>query len=205
MPRYLRSRRIPSFNPRAPHGARLVEFWQILAGDVFQSTRPARGATLTIRLSILFILVSIHAPRAGRDSARFESVGSSIGFNPRAPRGARRSGHGLNFLGDVFQSTRPARGATSKAFSAKHAAGVSIHAPRAGRDHDTIPKFAMLAVSIHAPRAGRDDPRPRPLRHPPGFQSTRPARGATLVPAVSAGIVILVSIHAPRAGRDQQG
>ena len=57
-----------------------------------------------------------------------------------------------------------------------------------------------LKVSIHAPRAGRD-PQSIPPSASPSFQSTRPARGAT------AGRQLMaqqsdVSIHAPRAGRD---
>ena len=60
--------------------------------NLFQSTRPARGATRNRRIK----------REIGRD------------FNPRAPRGARlmvgASAPGL----PRFQSTRPARGATAK-------------------------------------------------------------------------------------------
>ena len=81
--------------------------------DMFQSTRPARGATCSVVLGWVFCCVSIHAPRAGRDSAGPDSVAldevsihapragrdsiRSAGrlalrcFNPRAPRGARPS------------------------------------------------------------------------------------------------------------------
>ena len=102
---------------------------------------------------------------------------------------------------------------------------VSIHAPRAGRDHRRHPLRRHHLVSIHAPRAGRDrwrggrlpsttcfNPRaPRGARHvdspPTGiviwFQSTRPARGATPHEKRVRGGVC-VSIHAPRAGRDRR-
>ena len=33
----------------------------------FQSTRPARGATVSALLFFVFSLISIHAPREGRD------------------------------------------------------------------------------------------------------------------------------------------
>ena len=101
------------FNPRAPYGARLqVVCFRNLADyisihaphtgrdsdrgiatiplEIFQSTRPIRGATST---------------------RQYNSI-SGCYFNPRAPYGAR-----LKFLdmraGDGrFQSTRPIRGAT---------------------------------------------------------------------------------------------
>ena len=147
-----------------------------------------------------------------------------MGFNPRAPRGARQ------WLGRAIC----------------HATGVSIHAPRAGRDPLWfLPAALQVPVSIHAPRAGRDmsenatgltsasfnpraprgarlnpislrlsissfNPRaPRGARRfaccaavsPIRFQSTRPARGATCQLASLIGAE-WVSIHAPRAGRD---
>ena len=37
----------------------------------------------------LVIMVSIHAPRAGRDGAKLAQLNWLQGFNPRAPRGAR--------------------------------------------------------------------------------------------------------------------
>ena len=123
---------------------------------MFQSTRPARGATsLAARLHGLH-RVSIHAPRAGRDLARRNTTPELKGFNPRAPRGAR-----------------PGQGGEHRGWD-----GVSIHAPRAGRDggwrHEGLrdqsfnpraPRgarrrrrqgFPKRGVSIHAPRAGRD-------------------------------------------------
>ena len=56
---------------------------------IFQSTPPARGATL-VRLSPEDVLpISIHAPREGGDvSASFVLV-PTIDFNPRPPRGGR--------------------------------------------------------------------------------------------------------------------
>ena len=61
----------------------------------------------------LVIMVSIHAPRAGRDGAKLAQLNWLQGFNPRAPRGARRASCGYEIYEDGFQSTRPARGATS--------------------------------------------------------------------------------------------
>ncbi len=59
-------------------------------------------------------------------------------------------------------------------------AGISIHAPLAGRDVCTIPHSrGIFKISIHAPLAGRD------LRH----HDAQAAHG--------------ISIHAPLAGRDE--
>ena len=56
---------------------------------VFQSTRPARGATALAIPPTTNIYVSIHAPRAGRDEGKPRAGFGSLRFNPRAPRGAR--------------------------------------------------------------------------------------------------------------------
>ena len=103
--------------------------------------------------------------------------------------------------------------------------GVSIHAPRAGRDIYSRETFASPRVSIHAPRAGRDPDGRIRIEIDNAFQSTRPARDATRYrwmaglsrtsfnPRAPRGTRLgravirpgrrLVSIHAPRAGRDR--
>jgi len=78
--------------------------------------------------------VSIHAPRAGRDADAAHHVLEVSSFNPRAPRGARQPASATAAPSQRFQSTRPARGATSDAVGWPRWLGVSIHAPRAGRD-----------------------------------------------------------------------
>jgi len=78
--------------------------------------------------------VSIRAPRAGRDARQLDATLLYMGFNPRAPRGARRDRleRVENFL--KFQSARPARGATLDLVVLDLPVQVSIRAPRAGRD-----------------------------------------------------------------------
>ena len=127
--------RTTSFNPRAPHGARPSQF-------VF---------------FLWCFAVSIHAPRTGRDFPRCTYILPRAGFNPRAPHGARRSAPIPSPSMRRFQSTRPARGATSIESMTATSAGVSIHAPRTGRDFSRELRFSMwIWVSIHAPRTGRD-------------------------------------------------
>ena len=145
-----------SFNPRAPRGARQSTYCEPATPKGFQSTRPARGATRAVSLLAKPGIVSIHAPRAGRDpfwdsiAAREESFNpraprgarrdiarnrcTTSGFNPRAPRGARLGDRIADATSPQFQSTRPARGATVKDPKDSWLMEVSIHAPRAGRD-----------------------------------------------------------------------
>ena len=59
------------FNPRAPCGARLYPAEQKGRGWKFQSTRPVWGATTIDFLGEFSTVISIHAPRVGRDQKRF--------------------------------------------------------------------------------------------------------------------------------------
>ena len=102
-----------------------------------------------------------------------------------------------------FQATRPVRGATSLRRIGHGAGGISIHAPRAGRDFGEMAQAFLFDISIHAPRAGRDLPEFAEEGEHNGFQSTRPVRGATIY-HTGATPSRRISIHAPRAGRDHR-
>ena len=88
----VRLKEIRDFNPRAPRGAR--------PEGRLQKTKPTS--------------ISIHAPREGRDVATFpKSVYGSISIHaPREGRDVLLVGLGVYKF--VFQSTRPARGATRR-------------------------------------------------------------------------------------------
>ena len=101
-----------SFNPRAPRGARHLSGALNDCANAFQSTRPAWGATVWENVPGVLSVVSIHAPRVGRDLR-------TTSFSTKRTR---------------FQSTRPAWGATTQPLPCARAALVSIHAPRVGRD-----------------------------------------------------------------------
>ena len=192
------------FNPRAPRGARRRCSGGIEPSLQFQSTRPAWGATCALLQPSLPPVVSIHAPRVGRDL--LEKLGFKCGdvsiHAPRVGRDRTQScvlSHGLQ-----FQSTRPAWGATfvrrrgfvdTWSFNPRAPRGarpilalagivapsVSIHAPRVGRDPKQLRAMCrVLRVSIHAPRVGRDLDAYIDKAYPE------------------------VSIHAPRVGRDSE-
>ena len=145
--------------------------------------------------------VSIHAPRVGRDRCRPWPTLFLQSFNPRAPCGARRPAIGAAASGAPFQSTRPVRGATPSRRRAHFAMSFQSTRPVRGATLCGELLLCLLGVSIHAPRAGRDRSprcaRRRRRRFNPrapcgarracksremtlcGFQSTRPVRGAT--------------------------
>ena len=80
----------------------------------------------------------------------------------------------------MFQSTRPAKGATATSIQPPGFFLVSIHAPREGRDvHNRRITPIRFDVSIHAPREGRDLNGREFHCEYSRFQSTRPAKGAT--------------------------
>ncbi len=137
--------------------ASLRDLRQILP---FQSTRPVRGAT--------------RLPCCAGDLYTC--------FNPRAPCGARRATPYFLPLHVLFQSTRPVRGATRQPAQFEERAKVSIHAPRAGRDRKSRTNSCRCdGFNPRAPCGAR-----RMIQaiteDCAKFQSTRPVRGATILP-----------------------
>ena len=57
--------------------------------SIFQSTPPARGATIAATSSPYKALISIHAPREGGDRHGNFAALDRLDFNPRPPRGGR--------------------------------------------------------------------------------------------------------------------
>ena len=146
-----------NFNPRSPHGERPAFCSAAALGAAFQSTLPARGATINPATMNGSQGISIHAPRTGSDFDSWDEMLEPGNFNPRSPHGERLETPEEIGAGEI----------------------ISIHAPRTGSDD-------AAAVAD-----GKDKP----------FQSTLPARGAT----VARQLVrepLKISIHAPRTGSD---
>ena len=139
--------------------------------------------------SILDQAVSIHAAREGGDNSSRSPVHTDWGFNPRRPRGRRRTSANACALCAWFQSTPPARAATVGDEHPVVRNGVSIHAAREGGDADKPLDDQTRNVSIHAAREGGDAPFASGLcvfacfnpRRPRG---RRPCRGRLTPPAV---------------------
>ena len=150
--------------------------------SALQSTHPARGATVSSKVPLGGIVVSIHAPRAGRDSNDLWIDKYRKRFNPRTPQGGRQARFFSNIQAQKLQSTHPSRGATQLLFDFDRLFPVSIHAPLAGCDKALADHQMELVVSIHAPLAGCDRGLPSARRTRSSFNPRTP-RGVRLVSA----------------------
>ena len=142
-------------------------------------------------------------PRApcGARHDRFMRPPPFARFNPRAPCGARpRTCHKYSFIFG-FQSTRPVWGATEVNFGGAALDTFQSTRPVWGATRGQQAPCGALGVSIHAPRVGRDELRSILAEAVGVFQSTRPVWGAT-GQVFTAHRSFRVSIHAPRVGRD---
>ena len=144
----------------------------------FQSTRPSRGETRPVTLSVFL----------------------PLNFNPLAPRGARRPGMWLPSHFKRFQSTRPSRGETADGALSWQGCNISIHSPLAGRDHmEDAASPHEVNFNPLAPRGARR--RPIQSRHSLRlFQSTRPSRGETYHVARSAPLFLRFQSTRPSRG-----
>ena len=150
--------------------------------NLFQSTRPVRGGT-AILLSGDILQQDFNPPApcgAGRGYNEIKLIKQN--FNPPAPCGAGRSGHGRWSCRDEISIHPPRAGRDHRSRAYHKIAQISIHPPRAGRDRlRCCTPWPTSWISIHPPRAGRD---------PPG-------------PCGAHGWAQNISIHPPRAGRDE--
>ena len=104
-----------NFNPRSPHGERLVRPRVLQREVLFQSTLPAWGATRAVYpLHHVECAISIHAPRMGSDMSSPLVRMPSSDFNPRSPHGERLHAIVHVDAATQFQSTLPAWGATDQ-------------------------------------------------------------------------------------------
>ena len=173
-----------NFNPRSPHGERLLEnakkdlakkisihaprtgsdeqlgFKQI-DYKIFQSTLPARGATARARSGYADMIISIHAPRTGSDDKKEQRRAGKADFNPRSPHGERQIKPGNPRRKEDFNPRSP--------HGERHCTTPRL--PPRGTFQSTLPARG----ATHMP--GKDE-------HDGQFQSTLPARGATLSIAV---------------------
>ena len=183
----------------APHAGRDVILNPIPQEvALFQSTRPMRGATISLTL---------------RRSA-------ALYFNPRAPCG-RDGLYGYSrYLLPEFQSTRPVRARLQLRQELHAAKQISIHAPRAGATLQKPTSYFHITISIHAPRAGATKSGSPPCYtdsiaiHAPRAGATEAIKtfhehGYISIHAPRAGATrridgvyrrVYISIHAPRAG-----
>ena len=145
--------------------------------------------------------ISIHAPRAGRDTRRWWRPSSGRYFNPRAPCGARPPMPSPESGWWRFQSTRPVRGATCRQTASDSLVGFQSTRPVRGATAVVMAGVFDFAISIHAPRAGRDRPGAGCTGRKTDFNPRAPC-GARPRYDIANQATQQISIHAPRAGRD---
>ena len=175
------------FNPRPPRGGRLdydLEYALVTltisihapreGGDhiydqlryvcmKFQSTPPARGATLTSHIYLFPPSFQSTPPARGATAGESDRVGLPADFNPRPPRGGRRWTVRNGRNGRLFQSTPPARGATSRCCWRPSPRNYFNPRPPRGGRLSPMPdaRAAMIYFNPRPPRGGR-----RPALHP---------------------------------------
>ena len=194
-----------NFNPRSPHGERLYRLLSNRRKRLFQSTLPARGATLLGATAMprrhYFNPRSPHGERHVSDDGKIDNLifqstlparGATLrhmSFEPRqflisihAPRtGSDVPSERCIWIPARFQSTLPARGATLFKGSLAPTLGISIHAPRTGSDKDANWLARLVKISIHAPRTGSDFSAPSIVLRRAYFNPRSP-HGERLVP-----------------------
>ena len=171
----------PFLSARPGRGATLHHAGTSWRFAAFLSARPGRGATPDGGAPGQSRRVSIRAPRAGRDAAATHRNSSATAFlSARPGRGATARHPGLHSALLRFYPRAPGGARHAALVVAPPLAGVSIRAPRAGRDHPgTHRRRSADEVSIRAPRAGRDLGIIEQRAEGGWFLSARPGRGAT--------------------------
>ena len=190
------SRRSASFNPRRPRGRRQSTPSAKLTAGKFQSTPPARAATNQDDKAAMAPVVSIHAARAA-------SVCPLTCFNPRRPRGRRPSPLIDCANLSPFQSTPPARAATSPGRrTARSRRSFNPRRPRGRRPIEVYSLGSKAEFQSTPPARAATRISSAICAHTCMFQSTPPARAATgRTGRGRCGHG--VSIHAAREGGDE--
>ena len=169
----------PDFNPRTPRGVRpqarsttgrISEFQSThpargaTLDDVdhqiflwsFQSTHPARGATAMFPCHFNYRKISIHAPREGCDCARCLKGEYDKHFNPRTPRGVRPATSACCACAYYFNPRTPRGVRRCSVYILPPFHRFQSTHPARGATPVPIKLFWLQHISIHAPREGCD-------------------------------------------------
>ena len=125
--------------------------------------------------------ISIHAPRTGSDSAKHCLLHRHADFNPRSPHGERPVSEMVRVLTGDFNPRSPhgeRRQRTQRTRQKRR--HFNPRSPHGERPRWDRPKTSGKCISIHAPRTGSDFDTIQDCIHKVQFQSTLPARGATV-------------------------
>ena len=149
----------PEFQSTPPaRGATLFRFHFCFSYDKFQSTPPARGATPKYRIIPTNTPISIHAPREGGDTMIKYTAYILHHFNPRPPRGGRLHLWITSLRMPLFQSTPPARGATNNKVQIMPNLRFQSTPPARGATKSMLPSWErQYHFNPRPPRGGRHD------------------------------------------------
>ena len=195
-----------NFNPRSPHGERLADSHSRMRRMIFQSTLPARGATRGGGDDVGRVAaISIHAPRTGSDAVADALEAMSEGISIHAPRtGSDTRTAWRTPPRFLFQSTLPARGATTGLSITGSTETISIHAPRTGSDPQSL--LTGKPSPYFNPRSPHGERQPGLFTSPVIFLNFNPRSPHGERPNTHMKIMLMetISIHAPRTGSDQR-
>ena len=146
--------------------------------------------------------ISIHAPRTGSDVRKLKALTrDEFAFQSTLPARGATSTSRIYLLYWSFQSTLPARGATVSLDTLVGRDEFQSTLPARGATKGGERVMLVIPISIHAPRTGSDELGRVRAALVEAFQSTLPARGATGFLALPL-CINRISIHAPRTGSD---
>ena len=138
-------------------GATLSTAPPVVCRWIFQSTLPARGATVCAIILLGDNAISIHAPRTGSDWQRMTRRNIKMVFQSTLPARGATVYADANKEAQYYFNPRSPHGERRKgAREGKCACNISIHAPRTGSDGRVLEADALTIISIHAPRTGSD-------------------------------------------------
>ena len=222
-----RLRGVPYFNPRSPHGERLNMGARTVRLNIISIHAPRTGSDQSgFYIEEAEISISIHAPRTGSDRWQVGLHVRQGYFNPRSPHGERRQLLNICTISKVFQSTLPARGATTSVESLAMniifqstlpARGATAQHPDTlaeGTFQSTLPargatrrkRSKTLKARYFNPRSphGERHLLLPPCPHPRHFNPRSP-HGERRYSLTGENRAITISIHAPRTGSDTGG
>ena len=165
------------FQSTPPRGGRLQQCLQPPVRPVISIHAPREGGDRPYLRLGLGEGISIHAPARGATQADHRLWHCIPNFNPRPPRGGRRARSADMSTCVLFQSTPPARGATSDFQRRIPFSEFQSTPPAKGATYDMIDATSINIISIHAPREGGDNERRATQPAEANFNPRPPRRG----------------------------
>ena len=147
------------FNPRSPRGERPYPVKVELLTLCISIHAPREGSDVLIGVAARTArAISIHAPREGSDLSKPLILASSYNFNPRSPRGERPLFFRIDLKTIGHFNPRSPRGERRQiVHRIRQSRRFQSTLPARGATEYTCSKALNVRISIHAPREGSDD------------------------------------------------